>query len=98
MISEVSHLESRRFLSAKVINHTLHVVGTNESDTIVVEYVTPSPLSNVKFDPYYRVTINKTVSKFKPAGIRHISAEGHNGNDYISLAGTNPLPFGPIML
>src|SRR4051812_46675932 len=97
---EIAHLEPRRFLSAKVINHTLHVIGTNESDRIIVEYVRYIPIfdSPPAFSPYYRVTINKSVSKFKASGIRHVSAEGQNGNDYISLAGTAPLPFGPVML
>src|SRR5437868_4600985 len=87
----------RRLLSATVTNGTLFVVGTNGPDKIQVQYVTPLPWLGPTFTPYYKVTINGHVTKFKDHGIKHVSVNGKVGDDFLNIAGQAPLPFGPVL-
>lgn len=84
-------LDSRRLLSAAVVDGTLLVVGTDHADTISVAYATYAQgVTGVKpFTPYYVVTVNGKVSKFNADGIERVEVHARGGDDFVNLAGVN---------
>ncbi len=91
-------LDSRRLLSAAVVDGTLLVVGTDHADTITVGYATymPEVTSEKPFAPYYKVTINGKVSKFSADGIERVEVHAKDGNDFVNLNGLDPIPVGAV--
>src|SRR5690348_10904686 len=90
-------LDPRRLLSAAAVSHgTLLVVGTDHADKVLVAYASPQadPRKGSAIAPYYKVTINNKVSKFAAQGIERIEVHARAGNDFVNLAGPDPLPFG----
>src|SRR5687768_6967254 len=77
----MQNLESRRLLSAAVVDGVLTVEGTDAADQIVVSLNTVDPLVT-KLD----VTLNGVVSSFDLSAVTGISVSGGDGDDVITIS------------